>query len=176
VAFGRTLIKVATLPVFLIGQAAAENWARQINERFGTSVEVPETFKPATDPDEIISREVESRTLVSADGRAEVRLMGSYGPSAFGSFANYRAEVLELLRQEGTALSYKASGKNWFTFSGRNGDSIEYVKVIAGCAGAVGHELWVRYPAAEKAEYDAVVSRLARSLRGRAANCKPEPN
>lgn len=45
VVFGRTLIKFAVLPVYLIGQAAAESWVREMNERFGPSVEVPSTFK-----------------------------------------------------------------------------------------------------------------------------------
>jgi hypothetical protein len=174
--FVRTLMKFVILPLSLTGHAAAESWVRQVNERFGTTIEHPRNFKLVTAPDEMISGETESRTLLSADGRAEIRLTGSYGPIAFGGFEKYQAEIVDLLRYDGTSVTYKALGKNWFTLSGRNGDNIEYVKVIAGCAGAVGHELWVRYPAAEKVDYDALVSRLARSLRGRATNCKAEPN
>jgi hypothetical protein len=169
------VLKLAILTfatVSMTDPAAAESWVRHINQRLGSSIEVPTTFRTLPAPDDIVSLENESRVLVSADRRAEVRLTGSHGPSAFGGFDKYQAQMLDWMQRDGTTVSYKASGKGWFTLSGRNGDNIDYLKVVAGCAGTVGHEVYVRYPSAERASYDRLVSRIARSLQGKATACK----
>jgi hypothetical protein len=68
--------------------------------------------------------------------------------------------------KKGYKVSYDAAGTEWFALSGSKGDRIIYVKVIAACPDrSIAHDVRIEYPAAEKGRYDAVVARLARSLR-----------
>jgi hypothetical protein len=142
--------------------ASAEGWRRYTNDRFGTSVEVPASFRaqhaPAND---------DGRTFVSSDGGSRILVYGSYAPSVIvDTFAAYRRWTKEQALQDGYELSYDAAGKDWFALSGARGDRIIYLRVLASCPDrSVGHHVSIEYPAAEKGRHDAVVTRLSRSLR-----------
>src|SRR3954462_10937531 len=89
----------------LIALAQAETWTRYVNERFGTSVEVPAAFTaqpPAANTD--------GRTFVSKDGTARILVYGSNAPSVVvESFAAYRDWIAEAEAKDSLRISYRAN-------------------------------------------------------------------
>ena len=150
------------LPALSLGQELTridDAWSRYHNARFGTSVDVPGIFTIA-DP---APANGDGRIFTSPDG-AELRVFGSYGATTVTEgFAAYRIWMLDRLRKDGVAVTYKAQGKEWLAASGTRGREIVYVKVIEGCDAT--HEIRMTYPSASRRIYDPLIGRLAHSLR-----------
>lgn len=133
-------------------------WRHYRNARFGTSVDVPSTFKMANPP----PVNGDGRIFKSADG-AELRVFGSHGATTVAEdFASYKTWKLNQLQEDGVNVTYKAQGKNWLVASGIKGRNVVYVKVVEGCDAT--HEIWMAYPIEGKQTYDRLIGRLARSL------------
>lgn len=139
-------------------QAHALDWKRYDNPRFGTVILVPSGFVA-----EAPSVNGDGASFVSADGRARIAVYASRAPSVVTvDFVAYREW---LAAEVGIAISYRAHGRGWFVISGRKGKDITYIKVVSGCTdSSVAHHVRISYPADEKQKYDAIVSRVARSL------------
>lgn len=142
--------------------SGAESWRLYTNDRFGISVEVPASFRPQAPP-----ANDDGRTFASADGHALIQVYGSYAPSVVvESFSAYRSWTRTQTLEEGLSLSYDAAGKDWFALSGSRGDRIVYLKVVAACRDrSLAQHLRIEHPAADKARWDPVVTRVSRSLR-----------
>ena len=164
---GRLL--AALIGPLVVNAAHAETWKRYTNERFGTSVEVPADFTAKPPP-----ANNDGRTFVSRDGSARILVYGSNAPSVVvESFAAYKDWVAEEEAKDGLRISYKAGGPDWFALSGTAGPKVVYMKVVAGCSDrSVAHHVRIEYPSSQKASYDPVVARVARSLRAGNAGCR----
>lgn len=156
----RSVIGLAILALVL-GDAAAQQWRSYTNARFGAAADVPVGFRPEPPP-----ANNDGRSFVSPDGTARISIYSSNAPSVVvASFAEYAAWLM----QEEAArypITYKAAGKGWFAFSGISEGEILYTRVIAGCPDqSIAHHVQLRYRVAAKAEYDPIVSHVAKSLR-----------
>lgn len=138
--------------------AQAQAFRRYDNARYGTMVDVPAEFRMQPAPENN-----DGRTFVSPDGRGQIVVFGSHGPEvATGTFEEYRGWMAG--NEEGR-ITYRAGGPGWFVLSGTSGSDIFYLKVVAGCRDrSIGHHIRIMYPAAQKAQYDAIVRRVAGSL------------
>lgn len=137
--------------------AQAEAWQSYRNERFGTSIEYPERFLPGDPPEN-----GDGLGFVSADGASF---------SVWGGHNALDHDVQELERfvrgylPDGAKVIYAARGANWFTISGVAGDSIFYERHLISHTGQIVNGFSIHYPSALKTPYDAVVARMAKSLR-----------
>jgi hypothetical protein len=151
-----SIVVAAVLASGAIG-ALADDWRLYQNERYGTTIEYPPSFKPLPPPDAGDGRKFES-----ADG-------GTF--SVFASFnaedydlAKYRDFVLENL-DAGSVVTYQANGSDWFVLSGTKGDDIFYEKRLLSHRGEMIEGLVISYPASLKATYDPIVAQMAKSFR-----------
>ena len=126
------------------------------NQRYGTSILFPETyFRPALAPD-------------SGDGRL---FQSVDGTATFYVFAQYNAEGLSQSQQISrdksdpthANVSYERAGPGWYVLSGMTDGRIFYRRVIEDTDGLI-RVFEIRYPAARKTEFDAVVAYMANSF------------
>src|SRR3954453_4112899 len=164
----RGLLLAGLIGLLLIRAADAEAWKRYANERFGTTVEVPAAFTAKPPP-----ANYDGCTFVSKDGSARILVYASSAPSVVvESFAAYRDWVADEESKEGLRISYRANGPDWFALSGTAGSKVIYMKVVAGCSDrSIAHHVRIEYPSAQKASYDTLVMRVARSIRAGSASC-----
>jgi serine/threonine-protein kinase len=142
---------------FSIQPAAAETYRVYANERFGATAEVPASWRadpPPANGDGLVFR--------SPDGHAALTVSGSL---------NIADTVAEAMRDQGTpndgeSVTYRKAGKRDVTLSGTKGDKIFYRKSILVCRDQIWNSFHLEYPARDKKAYDALVTRVARSLRG----------
>jgi serine/threonine-protein kinase len=145
------LLLCASLP------AAAETYRSYANERFGATADVPASWRAGPPPengDGLIFR--------SPDGSAALTVSGSL---------NIADSVDEAMRDQaapndGEAVTYRKSGKRHVTVSGTKGDRIFYRKSILVCGDQIWNSIHLEYPARDKKTYDALVTHVAKSLRG----------
>ena len=93
------------------------------NERYGTTIEYPDIFKPEPPPDNN-----DGRSFKSADG-ADFSVFASYNALDF-DLAGFREFIVKDL-DAGAVVTYQAHGDNWFVVSGTKGaDRIFYERHI----------------------------------------------
>lgn len=152
------MIRLITLfLIFASLPAAAEKYRSYTNERFGQTADVPASWHPDPPPangDGLIFR--------SPDGGASLTVSGSL---------NIADSVKEALRDQGTPndgenVTYRKIGTRDVTLSGLKGDKIFYRKSILVCRDQVWNTIHLEYPASDKKQYDALVTHVAKSLRG----------
>lgn len=137
--------------------AKAGDWLTYQNDRYGTTIDYPPSFKMQPPPDAD-----DGRTFKSADG-ADFTVSASYFAMDF-TVAEYRDFIVKHL-EEGSTITYETRGKNWFVISGTQGDRIFYEKHLLSHKGEMNEDLVIAYPASRKATYDPIVARMAKSLR-----------
>jgi hypothetical protein len=93
----------------------------------------------------------------SKDGSAEMRVYGSQDLG--GGLAEAYREA-----QAGRSVTYKTMKGNWFVVSGRDGGKIFYRKTMI--KGGVLKTFTIEYDESQRAVYDAVAARVARSFAG----------
>jgi hypothetical protein len=132
----------------------AEGWRSYHNDRFGTTAEVPASWKmqppPAND---------DGRIFTSPDGGAELIVNGSYAGIAYPDELGSRLEPME-----GETIAYKQRKGDWAVVSGTRGDKIFYRKTLLSCGGAIANNISLEYPAVEKGRYDPLVAHIEASL------------
>ena len=108
----RTDLPVAAvvLALALGGSAFAGDWLTYHNDRYGTTINHPGSFKPQPAPDSD-----DGRAFISADG-AKFLVSASYNALDF-NVAKYRHFVVKNL-DPGATVTYEARGDNWFVISG----------------------------------------------------------
>jgi hypothetical protein len=147
-------IVVALAPLAAFAQA---KWLTYTNVRFAFAVDYPaDTF-----PSYVESDNSDGATFSASEPGVELRAFG------FWNNDHQRSRTLLTERYAGKTLSYSAVKRDYFVASGRqegrDGAAIFYDRCnLAGervvCVNLV-------YPAAQKKKWDAVVSRVTRSLR-----------
>jgi len=149
---------LASLGVAIVSTAVrAETWLTYQNDRYGTTIDYPGSFKPDPPPDND-----DGRAFKSADG-ARFSVSASYG-GIDSDLAAYRAFIVKH-RDAGQAVTYQTSGRNWFVLSGTQGDRVFYERHMLSHGGAMTEDFVISYPAAAKTAYDPIVVRMSKSFR-----------
>ena len=152
-----TLRRLAFAAVFLLSAAAAtdERWSTYGNARFGVFADYPSSLFTVEDaPPE----NGDGQSFRTADGSAELAVYGSY------NIDNETPEDYVANRVDLAGVSYKKIGRDFYVISGTRDASIFYRRCnfpnrdVIAC-------FHISYPEAEKAKWDAIVTRIARSLR-----------
>ena len=150
--------------------AFAADWQNYTNDRFGVSIDVPPGFTQSGDA----PANDDGLTFASADGKAILRVWGNN--IVADNFKDELRSDFESDQTDGWSVSYGAGDKQkietWAVYSGTKGDMIMYEKSIASCKGTQSLHFRIEYPKAQKQAYDAVVTRLGKSLKaGQAHDC-----
>ena len=153
----RMLWRLLILLLLSAAPALSEDWRVYENGRFGYSIELPPEFSIDMLPDN-----GDGLTLAPADRSARLLVFGT--ESLGGDFAAEAKLRLGLSRNEGWQISYSKLSSRGLSFSGTRRDRIVYVRGVALCGGGAAF-FQMDYPKAAMQRYDAVVMRLARSLR-----------
>ena len=144
--------------VSLPRMAAADDWRTYHNDRYGTTIEYPDIFKPGTPPDNN-----DGLKFKSADG-ADFSVFASYNALDF-DLAGFREFIVKNL-DAGAVVTYQAHGDNWFVISGtKAADRIFYERHILSHGTEMTEGFVMSYPAGLKQKYDPIVVRMAKSVR-----------
>ena len=144
--------------------AAAADWQRYENARFGYVIDVPPDFAWGREADNGDGRE-----FTSPDG---LQTLSVFGGMVTGE--DFEATVrigLQIASADGWALSYERVTPSWASFSATRNGMIRYVRVIAACGGTQLASFYFEYPEAALKASDPVVERLVRSLKADDAAC-----
>ena len=154
-----TLAAVIVLAnVSLTRMAAADDWRTYQNDRYGTTIEYPDIFKPGAPPDNNDGLEFKS-----ADG-ANFSVFASYNTLEL-DLAGFR-EFIVKNRDAGAVVTYQAHGDTWFVISGTKGaNRIFYERHILSHGKEMTEGFVMSYPASLKQKYDPIVARMAKSFR-----------
>ncbi|MBZ9847778.1 hypothetical protein LB565_07230 [Mesorhizobium sp. CA14] len=130
-----------------------------VNARFGQSCTFPDDIfdQPMPEPEN-----GDGQQWLSADG-ASLTCSGIYNvdndtPKGFVDEEKARTEP-------NYKVTYSKTGKNWAVLSGTKDGKIFYERRLFGKDDVV-RTIWIEYPAALKAKYDALAGSIAKSLRG----------
>ena len=153
------MLRLATVALLLaagLASARAETYRTYSNARFGATADVPSGWRSEPPPEN-----GDGLIFVSPDGTASVTVYGSL---------NIEESVQAALQQafqanDGETVAYRQNGKNWVVVSGLKGDKIFYRKSMLVCRNQIWNSVDLEYPAAQKTAYDALVNRVAGSLR-----------
>ena len=146
--------------LFSATAARAESWRTYENGRFGTTIDYPARFLPSA-PDETNS----GRSFTSSDG-ASLSVWGSHN-SLDHDVAEAEAFSRKALVDDRALITYSARGVDWFVLSGTQGDKTFYMRQLVQNRTADVHGFKIEYPARLDKVYDAIVTRMSRSLRSR---------
>ena len=155
-----TCVSAALVSLVLLasvaGAGAGDKWRSYSNERFGATADVPADWKAGEPP-----ANGDGLAFTSPDGEAtEIVAGGLAGTESIAQdFQIYSSP------NDGETITYKKVGKHSIVVSGTAGDRIFYRKSILACGDQVWDTISLEYPAAKKAEYDAIVTHVAKSLR-----------
>ena len=137
--------------------ARAGDWRTYQNDRYGTTIDYPSTFKPQPPPDND-----DGRVFKGADG-ADFRVFASYNALDF-DLAQYRDFTVKHL-DAGAVVTYQADGNDWFVISGTKGDKVFYERHLLSHGEQMTEGFVITYPASLKQTYDPIVARMAKSFR-----------
>ncbi len=143
------------------GSAAAAEWSRHTNDRFGASAEIPAWFRKLPDP-----ANGDGFAFMSPDRRARIFVTGNYmvTPDGTVGFSEYKETLLQDAAGDGVKVTYRSGGRDWLAYSGLKGSTIVYGKAIAACRDVV-NRIHMEYPESERRTYDPIAARVSRSLR-----------
>jgi hypothetical protein len=135
--------------------AAEEQWATYSNPRFGATADYPADLFTLKDPP---PENGDGQTFHTADGRAELTIYGTNNIDGEppGTYVSKHVSLAD--------VSYKKVGADFYAVSGQRGAAIYYERCnfpnldVLVC-------FYTSYPAAEKAMWDAIVTRIGQSLR-----------
>lgn len=123
------------------------------NDRYGFSIECPNTFVVKVVPDND-----DGRIFSSLDGDVELTVSG---------INNVLEETAQFYYQqilkEHSNVAYKAQTGNWLIVSWVEGNEIIYEKMVVG-SGSI-NTLLIKYPLSQKKTYDFVISHLNASFK-----------
>lgn len=133
------------------------------NARFGYSVDVPQHFVKGEAP-----ANNDGRTFTSPHDKGMIAVFGSFN-ALETTAARLKEEKAGEYVKEGAVLDYRAGKGHWFVLSGSRGGEIFYEKVVFSEDRETILTVLLRYPSSQKARYDPIVTRAARTLRFDAA-------
>jgi len=155
-----SLTAIALL-AFAAVATAAPQYRTYVNARFGTTAEVPADWRSDPPPEN-----GDGLRFRSPDQRASITVSGSL------HVYDTVEEALKAYEEpgEGEKITYRHREPRALVVSGTRGDTIFYAKHILSCGDQIWNSVHLEYPLAEKTAYDALVTRVAQSLRpGRSA-------
>jgi len=152
-----SFVFVALAALLVAAGAGADNWLIYQNDRYGTTIDYPDIFKPQPPPDNN-----DGRAFKNADG-AGFWVAASYNTLDF-DVARYRDFVVKDL-DPAAAVTYQTRGDNWFVISGTNGANIFYERHMLSYGAELTESFAISYPASLKQTYDPIVARMAKSFR-----------
>ena len=138
------------------GAVRAAEWQTYVNDRFGATADVPAGWKAGEPP-----ANDDGLSFTSPDGSASESVYGALAgiDSIAQDFAVYEEP------NDGETITYRHRTKHWLVVSGTEGDRIFYRKWLLACRDQVWAGASLEYPASAKAQYDAIVEHVAKSLR-----------
>ncbi len=138
--------------------SAQTRWATYANARFGTTADYPADLFSKNDPP---PENGDGQSFRTADERAQLAIYGSYNVEN-DTPASY---VERLVDKKG--VTYKKITKTYYAVSGLRGADIFYERCNFRTGDAAPIDCFqITYPAREKAAWDAIVTRISKSLRG----------
>ena len=142
--------------VVATGFAFAGTWQTYVNERFGTTADVPADWRPGEPP-----ANGDGLRFTSPDGTASVAVFGSL--QTFDTIDE--AIAIYETPEDGATITYRRRDDRGLVVSGTRGDRSFYRRWLLSCGDAVWNGLSIEYPAAGKQAYDPLVTHMSRSLR-----------
>ncbi|MET0748150.1 MAG: hypothetical protein ABWY49_08155 [Rhizobium sp.] len=152
-----TCLFLSAASAFSASQAVAADWWPYDNGRFGYHIELPPGFGLT-----ILAERGDGLVLTPADKSARLLVFATH--SAESDFSSEAKTRLVLAKQDGWQVSYSKLTAQGFSFTGVRRDRIVYGRGVALCNGASAF-FQMDYTKADMQRYDAVVMRLARSLK-----------
>lgn len=151
----RTATAALILALAVPAGAHAASFRTYVNERFGSTADVPEDWAPAEAP-----ANGDGLRFVSPDGQAWIIVSGSF---QVGSLS----EAVALLEapNDGEQVTYHHRETRLVVVSGLKRDRIFYRKSILSCRDTVWNSIAFEYPAARKQVFDVIVTQVAKSLK-----------
>lgn len=157
-------MKAATVPaVVLLGCWAAMATADHLiyhNDRFGLRGALPIGFRADPPP-----ANGDGRLFRNPQDSARLRIYGAFPLS--DDLTAYKRDLIAQYEAEGTRITYRAGGADWFVLSGQGGDRTLYLRVqqAENCDGDTILAHWqLRYAAADAGRYEDRIAPLARQL------------
>jgi hypothetical protein len=142
-------------------------WTHYRNDRFGTMADVPAGWKMGAAPENN-----DGRVFTSPDDAATLIISGSLNTETDLAAAFKTFET----PNKGETITYKQRVGRAIIVSGTTTKDIFYGKHLLSCRNQIWNSVYLEYPAAQKATYDPIVARVAKSLRAgpgyQIANCK----
>jgi hypothetical protein len=152
----RTALATIALVAFAAAATAAPQYRTYVNERFGTTADVPADWTSDPPPDN-----GDGLRFRSPDGRASIAVYGRLNMS------DTVEEAMKDYEEPGKdeTITYRHRERRALVVSGIRGDTIFYSRHLLSCRDEIWNSVHLEYPAAEKEAYDALVTHVARSLR-----------
>jgi hypothetical protein len=137
--------------------AAQQRWSAYANPRFGSTIDYPADLFASREPP---PENGDGQAFASRDGRMRLSVWGSYnaGGDTPASYVESSFEAKEITYRHVTARFFVVSGL-------RNGEIFYRRCNFPAARDDVIDCVHVTYPSGDKAAMDAVVARIARSLR-----------
>jgi hypothetical protein len=150
---------LAALALFVLSgaAAAAEGWGRYVNEWYGYRIDIPPGFSRVAEADN-----GDGGWSRSADGQAALAVWGR--TIAIAPFASEALDDIHSAEQDGWTVSYRKVTDRWASWSGERGGRILYARAVVLCGDESSGHFRLEYPAAQRQAYDAIVTRLVKSL------------
>ena len=153
------LVIAFLLTLALSSPALAQYWTHYDNARFGYGIDVPPGFEGQGESD-------------NGDGQVFYLPNGMQELTVWGGWLGVSADTLEGEAAgrsgsdmgAGWAISYSAATPQWATWSGTQGDSILYQRMILLCDGESYAAFRLTYPARDLAPMHSVLEGLVRSF------------
>jgi hypothetical protein len=138
--------------------AGGEQWTTFVGDRFGTTIDYPAGFLAMQPP----PGNDDGRTFRSADGAVTLLVFGQFNIDGLDGPA-----MMERDRDWGgyEQVTYQSAKADRYVLSGYSGDRVFYRAARIDAGTGVVHVFEIEYPAAEKAVWDPIVTRMAKSFR-----------
>lgn len=137
--------------------AAAEEWSRYDNSRFGFSLAIPSAFAPQG---ESANSDGQSFALANRPAR-----LSTWGGHLMSDFEGEIARAMEFDASGGWLVTDRNTGPNWATWSARQGGRILLQRVILLCNGDSFAAFRLEYSQADRNSIDPLIEILTPSLR-----------
>lgn len=134
-------------------EAAAVEYKKYQNKRYGFSIEYPAFFK-----DKDVPINGDGKSFVSDDGTVNFTVSGSNNTLNLGDAYSPEQYLNEMLLPALKNVTLKVQKDNYVLVSWKDGEKIGYTKAVVG-KGSV-NQYTIKYPASKKAEFDSIIEHL----------------
>jgi len=160
------MLRSGVIAVVLVGaglavaamQASVADWNRYDNPRFSYAIDIPPGFSDVSE-----AQNSDGGVSNSADGKAELRVWGGYLVDR--SFKSDVEERVQSDSSNGWNISYDRRAASAASWSGSKNGRVFYARAMTGCDDSAIY-FRLEYEHSQLKVYDAIVSRLVKSLHG----------